>query len=423
MFACIHVPELSVAGQSVLRKCASAFSPIVELTDAETVTVALEGVERLFGGPEAIARRMWRQAVAAGLQARVAAAANADAARVAARGYPGVTVVPPGREAEILAPLPVEVLPLPEEIAATLERWGVRTLGELAALPEEGLAERLGAEGVRLHQVARGALARSLIPAVELPELEEALELEHPVACRESLAFLLGRLLGQLCERLRMRGLAAIELRLRLELEDGGEHVRVHRLPVPMRAPRAFLKLLELDLEAHPPQAAVQAVRVAVEPAAPRSVQQGLFVPAKPDAEKLELTLARLAGLVGEDGVGAPEVLDTHRPDAFRLKRFTPAEACLVPPRRSEAALVLRRFRPPWPAEVRLKDGRPAVVLAPGAHGRVVEVAGPWRISGEWWRAEAYCREEFDVALSDGGLYRISRDCLGGGWFVVGSYD
>lgn len=424
MFACLHVPGLPVSRQEDLRECAAAFSPRLEQTAPQTVTLDLRGLEKLFGSPQRLACRIARRAAALGLEARVAVAANPDAALLAARGLPGVTVIPAGREAEILAPLPVEVLEAPSEIAETLWLWGVRTLGELAALPEEGLAERLGAEGVRLQQLARGRALRSLVLLERPAVFEETLELEHPVALLEPLLFLLARLLNQLCDKLRAYALAAIELELRLRLEDGGEHARLHRLPVPMRAPRAFLKLCRLDLEAHPPQAPVCAIRLSARPAPPRSVQHGLFLPPSPDPEKLELTLARLAGLVGEDRVGAAEPLDTHRPDAFRLKRFAPPEPPRPPaPRAGGSALALRLFRPPMPARVEAFEGRPRVVLAQSVHGRVVELSGPWRVSGDWWRAEAYAREEFDVALSGGGLYRIYRDLVRGGWFIAGSYD
>ena len=424
MFACLHVPGLPSFRQSVLLDCAAAFSPVIEQTAPDAVTLALDGCARLFGSPERAAQRMAQHAASLDLEARVAVAANPDTALLAARGYPGTLVIPQGREAEFLAPLPVEVLQPPAGIAFKLALWGVRTLGELAALPEKGLAERLGEEGVHLQKVARGTFRRSLTPTTLPERLEEGIELEHPVALLEPLLFLVAQLIQRICERLKARALAAIELALELELEDGGKHVRRHRLPVPMLSARSFLKLLQLDLEAHPPQAAVCRIHLYAEPAAPRSVQHGLFVPRQPEAEKLELTLARLTALVGEGRVGAPQPLDTHRPDAFCLKRFTveetpaPAAACAEP-----VMLALRRFRPPRRARVEERGRRPHVVMAPGVHGRVVEVAGPWRISGDWWSPQAYCREEFDVALADGSLCRIYRDCLSGGWFVAGSYD
>lgn len=425
MFACLHVPGLPVSRQAVLLECAATFSPRLEQTAPETVTLDMRGLEKLFGSPQRLAGRLARRAATLGLEARIAVAADPDTALLAARGLPGVTVVPPGCEAEVLAPLPVEVLDAPPEVADTLCLWGIRTLEELAALPEKGLAERLGTEGVRWQRLARGKAHRSLTPIERPAVFEEALELEHPVALLEPLLFLLARLINRLCEQLRAHALAAIELHLRLRLEDGGEHARAYRLPVPMRAPRAWLKLCQLDLEAHPPHAPVNAIRLSAQPAAPRSVQHGLFLPLTPDPEKLELTLARLTALVGEDRAGAAELLDTHRPDAFRLRRFAPPEPHRpsVARRAGGVTLALRLFRPPLPARVEAPDGRPRVVLAQGVHGRVVELAGPWRVSGDWWRAEAYAREEFDVALSGGGLYRIYRDLIRNGWFIAGSYD
>ena len=89
-----------------------------------------------------------------------------------------------------------------------------------------------------------------------------------------------------------------------------------------MRDHKVFLKLLLLDTEMHPPAAAVIAVSINCEPVKPRVLQNGLFIPLAPEPEKLELTLARIAKLVGETNVGSPVVLNTHRPDAFAMKRF-----------------------------------------------------------------------------------------------------
>src|SRR5208282_3610744 len=206
-----------------------------------------------------------------------------------------------------------------------------------AALPEVSLSERLGQEGLRLQQLARGAASRTLV-SVEAPLVfEESVELEHPIVLLEPLAFLLNRLLEQICARLGSRALATQELRLTLELENfsalnqqsaikNQQFVRTLRLPLPMLDAKVFLKLLPLDLNAHPPGAPIVKIHLAAEPARPRSAQGGLFLPPSPEPEKLELTLARIAGMVGEDKVGALGLLDTHHPEGFRMQRFV-AEA------------------------------------------------------------------------------------------------
>src|SRR5262249_11615936 len=148
------------------------------------------------------------------------------------------------------------------ELQQTLESWGIRRFQELAALPPLGIAERLGPEGLRLHQMARGGWNRKLVPLEEPPRFEDELELEYPVELLEPLAFLLARLLNGLCTRLATRGLATDELRLRLKLENRTEYTRTLRLPVPALDARSFLKLMQLDVSAHPPQAPVVHVRL-----------------------------------------------------------------------------------------------------------------------------------------------------------------
>ena len=425
MFACLHVPGLPrCTGRAALYECASAFSPLVEETAPDAVVLAIGGTENLFGSPRELAAALARRAAALGLDARVAIASNPDAAVHAARGRAGITVIGPGQEAGALAPLPVAVLSPPPEIADTFVLWGIRTCGDLARLGEAGVAERLGPEGVRLRKLARGAGDRPLAPADPPPLFEETIELEYPVALLEPLLFILARLLNQLCTRLEARGLAANELRVRLKLTDQSEHERAHRLPFPMRDSRTFLKLLQLDLDAHPPPAPVTAVLLSAGAASPRVVQNGMFVPLAPEPEKLELTLARIAHVVGEGNVGAPELTDTHRPDAFRVKRFSHFSAARGQPRRERARLLtLRLFRPPLRAEVEAPAGQPALVRAGAVWGRVTARAGPWRTAGDWWRPDAFSRDEWDVALTDGALYRLYLDRLAGEWYVEGSYD
>lgn len=421
MFICIHAPDLR---RGALLDCACAFSPRVEQTSADTVVLDMDGFEHLFGSPREMAGRIARRAAEMGLRVNVAVAGNPDAAVHAARGRRGITVIPPAQEAKFLGSLPLEILSPPEEIMQTLEVWGIRRFGELAALPEAGLAERFGPEGVRLQKLARGAGDRPLFPVTDPPVFEQFMELEYPVALLEPLSFVLAGLLKQLCAGLEAQALATNELRLRLILEDRSEHERALRLPFPMRASRAFLRLLQLDLAAHPPQAPVVGIRLSAQPAKPRVIQNGLFLPQAPEPEKLELTLARIARLVGGDNVGSPELLDTHRPDAFRIRRFQAPGAGGRGPGARGRRLAFRVFRPPLRAQVRTGgNAAPTWVTARGVRGRVVSAAGPWRASGDWWTAGAWARDEWDVALGDKSLCRIYRDLLTGAWFVEGAYD
>jgi protein ImuB len=207
-------------------------------------------------------------------------------------------------------------------------------------------------------------------------------------------------------------------------------------LPLPMLDSKVFLKLLQLDLNAHPPGAPIMKIHLSAEPARPRSAQGGLFLPPSPEPEKLELTLARIAGMVGEQRVGALELLDTHHPEGFRMRRFVAEVARKVPQKKTpdteEAQSVvtaLRRFRPPLRANVSLENGQPARVSCARkkkVQGEVLWKAGPWRFSGDWWDREAWSRDEWDLALKSGeavSFYRLVHDLLSGGWFVEGTYD
>jgi protein ImuB len=449
------------SAHAALLDCAQSFSPCVEDAARDTALLDLAGMESLFGSLPEISRAISNLTTTLGLAANVAIASNPDAAVLAARGLCGAgtlaTVIPAGQEAEQLGPLPVEVLlanPLAEDrtedqkeaagrLLETLDRWGIRNLRALAVLPEIALSERLGQEGLRLQQLARGAASRTLVP-VEAPLVfEEAVELEHPVVLLEPLAFLLNRLLEQLCARLGSRALATQELRLTLELENfsprnqqsknnNHQFLRALRLPQPMLDAKVFLKLLQLDLNAHPPGAPIVKIHLAAEPARPRSAQGGLFLPPSPEPEKLELTLARIAGMVGENHVGAVELLDTHHPQGFRMRHFL-SEA----PRKNErekteeksAVTALRRLRPPLRVQVTLESSQPVRVACAKkkeVQGEVLWKAGPWRSSGDWWEHEAWSRDEWDLALRNGeavSFCRLVHDLLGGGWFVEGTYD
>jgi protein ImuB len=188
-----------------------------------------------------------------------------------------------------------------------------------------------------------------------------------------------------------------------------------------VRNPRLLTKLLILDLEAHPPGAPIRRVEVEAIPANPRTVQNGLFVPLSPEPEKLELTLARLKAVVGEENVGAPEVLDTHRPDAFQMKQFGISRG-LNGLNGFILSVTLRLLRPALEATVQLRSGIPTWIAFHGVHGPIATASGPWHTSGDWWRPHMWDREEWDIEVAD-ALYRIYYDVHLDRWYAQGVYD
>jgi len=410
MFACLYAPGCR---EETLLALASSFSPLVENTARDTVIFSIVGLGRLIGTPQQIAAAVARAGDEAGVQANLAISADPDTAVLAARHMRGITLIPPGREADRLGGLPVHALQAEPELIETLERWGVRTLAELAALPELGFIARFGEQGARLLRLARGETRRSLRVLDAVERFERRIELEHPQALLEPLLFLISSLLTEL-----MQGRSFNRVTLGLALDNRTQHRRTLEFPVPVRDSKVVLKQLQFDLEAHPPQAAIVGLHVELNPADPRALQHGLFIPQAPAPEKLQLTLARLAALVGADNAGSPELLDTHRPDAFHMRPFSPENL----PREKiapnpAARFAFRCYRPPVAAQVRLKAERPASVNA----REVVTVAGPWRGSGDWWTTTPWAREEWDVELNDGGLYRVYSAAER--WYLEGMYD
>jgi protein ImuB len=450
-------------------------SPRVEDSTPDTIVLDLAGLSGLFGPEEKIAHELAKRGCGLGLNAHIAVAENIEVAILAARGLPGVTLIPPGEEAKRLRALPVHTLLPSSEILETLVRWGVETCGKLAALPVIQLSERLGQEGVQLHTLARGALVRSLVLAKPSDNFQEEMELDDSVEELESLSFVLGRLLDQLCERLAARSLSARSIRMEFDLERSFEkglqlsaHADQHKLiprkfektlalPVPMRDSKVLLKLVRLRLQSDPPAAAVIKIVIAAEADRVRTTQRGLFLPASPEPEKLELTMARLANLVGDVNVGSPQLMDTHRPDVIRMERFRlaqeaagggrkrpitagdkPAKKNSSAPRMVKPANGFRLLRPSVPARVELRDGFPVRVFFYGARGEIVAASGPWRTSGEWWQ-DPWDQAEWDVEVrfsssaqknkrasnsaDERGLYLIYYDLRQQGWFLRGMYD
>jgi len=201
-----------------------------------------------------------------------------------------------------------------------------------------------------------------------------------------------------------------------------------------MQDTNVLIRLMQLALAQHGPGAPVKRVTIEARPAIRRFSQGGLFAPLAPEPEKLEVTLARIRGVVGEADeqgrgrVGSPEALDSHKADEFRMTAFTTEEIKAGPWQDCrDGSITMSMFRPRLAAHVRCQAGKPAHISFAEVSSLIICVAGPWSTSGNWWKQdEAWRREEWDIAiqLSNGvGLYRIFRHLRQNAWFVEGLYD
>ena len=444
--------ELEEAAHAALLDASWSVSPRVEDTAIDTVLIDLAGLTTLFRSYENIAQQIKTRCSVLGLDVHVAISANVETARLLACARAGPTIVPDGQETAALKALPVALLSPGEDLAEVFRQWGVTTCGSLASLPVLSLSECVGQEGVRLQGIASGQGNRSLAITEQTHLFEESLELDEAVEELEPLSFLLGRLLDQLCARLSTRALAVRAIQLQLDLVPGFENafdpsrdfLRTNKLPEtfhcslvlprPVEDAKLLLKLLRLRLQANPPKAPIQKLRMLAEPDRPTALQGGLFLPAVPDPDKLELTLARIAAVVGEGNVGSPELLDSHHPDAFRMQKFaapSPASSfnLSVPEEAADSKMSFRFARPPLPANVTFQGGRPVGILFQGKSLKVLQASGPWRASGEWWEEPNWQEDAWDLELDLPGrtparvVYRIVFDSLQKKWFVHGSYD
>jgi protein ImuB len=312
-----------------------------------------------------------------------------------------------------------------------LKRWGVKTLGALAALPAGDVYERLGARGVLWQRLARGEDQGPLVPCVPEDPFEGVLELEWPIEGLEPLSFVLARLFEPLAERLERadRGAAILHTHLRLTTRE--VHAGTVQLPAPMRDPRTLRTLALLDLESNPPSAAIDRVRVLIEPTPARVLQWTLYERAQPSPEQVSTLLARLTALMGESHVGSPRLVNSWKPGVFDMAPFAVSTSgtsgTLDTPGTSLLGTALRRYRMPVPARVQMHEGRPVRLMADRrgiASGRVTQSAGPWRTSGEWWQdTDAWDRDEWDVMLDGGAAYRIFVERAIGQWFIEAVID
>lgn len=425
-----RAPALERAAAAALLDVAASFSPLMEAAEPGRIFLDLAGLNALYGPDQALALELARRARELGVAPAVGIAASKSVAALAAACGP-IRVIDPGREAEFLNWLPLEMVVADPELEARLERLGIRRLGDLARLEAAELGSRMGPEALTLLHLLRGDRDGALVCAPAAEAFVEGMELEYGLESLEPLSFILRTLLERLSARLKLRGLSAGALHLSLALADHRRDERQIALAAPTHEVRPLLGLLLLALEKQPPAAGIEGVTLTAQPSLPRPAQSDLFLPPTPAPERLQITLARLVALCGPEQVGTLLPANSYRPEALERLPFVTA-----PPRPQPAApaaefnrMVIRALRPAHEVEVLCVRDLPEFVRGEGISARVVAMAGPWRRQGEWWdrpavpAAGGFARDYYEMALSDGAIYRLYQDLATSRWFMDGIYD
>jgi protein ImuB len=424
------------SARGALLACAGSFSPRVEDNSAHEsflCVLDISGTEKLFGAPRRLATRVQQTITELGVTCSLAVSANFHAAVCMAKATArSAVIIPAGDEQQALAALPLSVLTMTEEHAETFSQWGISSLGMLAALPERDLIARLGQDGQRLRQLARGAHPHLFLPVEPVLTLEERIELDSPVEILDSLLFGVSLMTEQLITRASARLLTLAAITSELGLEGGAVHSRIVRPALPGNDKQLWLKLLHLDWIAHPPQAPVISLMLRAETGEASTVQLGLFSPQLPEAGRLDVTLARIRAIVGDERVGSAELKDTHAHDAFRMKPFSVVPAACSKAVPVTQAAVMRRLRPAEPVTVRLRERCPHLFYFRGMAYQAEKSYGPWRAASGWWTKDGWSIEAWDIvarAREHSTANRellccsMTRDLLNNQWRLEALYD
>src|SRR5437899_5606752 len=313
-----------------------------------------------------------------------------------------------------------------QQIFTVLHKWGIHTVGQLAALDKEQLAARLGPEAVRMWERANGQSNR-LLRLVRPPEsFEESFEFEHEIETAEPLLFMLRRFLEQLAVRLSGIYFVAKELTLRITFTNKQQYERCFKIPQPTNDVDLLFRMLQTHLENFKSEHAITAVSLDAQPTKPPKQQFGLFETTLRNPNQLSETLARLTALLGVDRVGTPVLEETHRPDAFRIQPFAwnvsmrfaadthsaslrAGLSASTEEKKEAPGVALRRFRPPTSATVFISENVAAHFQSKKISGKLVDQRGPYLASGNWWDEKIWSRSEWDLQLENNVLVRCHQ--------------
>jgi protein ImuB len=394
--------------QNTLLQLVYRYSPFIENSAPGICTLDLKG--KRTRRHQLWLRELLTKLRSVGLKAQAGIGPNPEIALQAAKIADPILEI--SQDSHLLQSLPLESLAPSPFLLDIMKSWGVRNLGALTRLPREEIGQRLGLEGLSLWDRAAGQ-STSVLQLVQPPEtFEESVDFEQPLETLEPLLFIVRRFLETLSLRIESVYLLIAELHLTLTLENGEKLVRILHIPAPTRNVDTLFGIAAQYLETLQTAAPVTSFHLEVIPSRPSGHQFDLFQGGLKDPNRFFQTLARLAALVGNEKVGIPQKIDTHRPDSLQMlmPEFDWARGRIKKKGYPKTGPGLRRYRPGVPADVQLNDdGKPTLIQSSVISGKILEARGPWKLSGNWWDPTRWEAIEWDIALDHRGLYRIAQ--------------
>ncbi len=341
-------------------------------------------------------------------------------------------IVPSGRDAAFIAPYPLRLLDLGEDLAETFVALGLATVGQVAALDEGEVESRFGPEGLAAWRLARGQDGRGpSLPRDDAPASVEC-DLGDPVSTAEPLLFVMRGALDSLGSALHDRGLAAREITVTLALDDGSKAERTVRPARPTSHQGALFDHCRALLEEWRLEEPVVAIALRASDTVAASGEQGSLLATRwADPAALEAAFERIRGKEGADAVVVPAELDGHLPaDGGAWEDVGTWEGGKVGTKKSRAlshaptlphSHALRLLPEARPIRVRLGRGGLEAFRDGEVWTDVTAWSGPDRVAPRWWRSVSGARDYFVARSATGELWLLFR--TGKQWRVEGWWD
>jgi len=429
----------ALADLPVLAEALQVFSPQISLElsnplPSQGLWIELGRSAHLFGGEASLLNRIIDCVKALGFNANIVLSDQPESAYLlASLSSPAPMIVPPGRDAELLAPLPVSTIHPSVKAQKFFQRLGVQSLQDVAHLSPSSLGQRLGPEGITLVNLARA----NTFPAPKryiAPEHPVAsIELDPPLPPEEGLIFVLKRLLVDLMARIRGRGCAVLRMEVELQTSSAKLYKEAITLPRPLNSDKALLSIIRLRLSdimkpedpyLIPEQYWLERVAITLTNicAAPGS-QPEFFERSEQNYEALAELLGRLSVHLGEGQAVGIQLESSHRPETswactdflVHSEKSPPIETPEEKPERPTFLLPT-----PLPVEGPLHKG--ALLRWSGGRGHISSFWGPERLRGEWWK-KPFARDYFVTALEEGQRVWLFRDLYTRKIYLHGIFD